>query len=46
MLDTQSQNTLASQQVASTNNWDTVFAVDFDAVNEGIAARGAKQHGN
>lgn len=40
MLDSQSQPRLASQQIATTNNWDTVFAVDFRAVNEGIAARG------
>ncbi len=39
MLDNQSQPTLGSTQIATTNNWDTVFAVDFDAVNEGIAAR-------
>ena len=40
MLDSQTLAAAPSVQTASTNNWDTVFAVDFAAVNDGIAARG------
>lgn len=39
MLDTTSMLTARSVQTASTNNWDTVFALDFDAVNAGIAGQ-------
>ncbi|MEL7344847.1 MAG: TULIP family P47-like protein [Pseudomonadota bacterium] len=39
MLDSQTQPTLGSGQVATTNNWDTVFAIDFKGVNDGIEAQ-------
>lgn len=45
MLDSQSLAKTQSAQIASTNNWDTVFAVDFDAVNDGIRAQGSSPEG-
>ncbi len=41
MLDSQSIAKNQSAQIASTNNWDTVFAVDFEAVNDGIREQGS-----
>lgn len=40
MLDKQTFTGALSEQIATTNNWDTVFALDFDAVNAGILAQG------
>ena len=41
MLDSQATVKIQSDQIASTNNWDTVFAVDFEAVNDGIRGQGS-----
>lgn len=40
MLDVSRMMMPQSETVATTNNWDTVFALDFKAVNDGIAAQG------
>lgn len=40
MLDKQTFTSALSEQIATTNNWDTVFALDFEAVNDGIRAQG------
>ncbi len=40
MLDKQTFTGALAEQIATTNNWDTVFALDFKAVNDGIRAQG------
>lgn len=40
MLDVSRMMMPQSTTIATTNNWDTVFALDFKAVNDGIAGQG------